>query len=174
VAYLRGLRTVREAVEDSYAGDFIRKAIFEEIIPTLDLPAAELQQFANDVIERFQNPFIRHELISIALNSVSKYQVRVLPSVTEYYKRTGKLPVRLLQSLAALIQFYKGEHDGTAIPLNDTPEVLAYFKEIWKSNDPAQVVQKTLARKEFWNEDLTTIAGGFEAAVLSSMPRETA
>jgi len=173
VAYLRGLRTVREAVEDSYAGDFIRKAIFEEIIPTLDLPAAELQQFANDVIERFQNPFIRHELISIALNSISKYQVRVLPSVTEYYKRTGKLPVRLLQSLAALIQFYKGEHDGTAIPLNDTPEVLAYFKEIWKSNDPAQVVQKTLARKEFWNEDLTAITG-VEAAVVKNIPGVTA
>lgn len=164
VAYLRGLRTVREAVEDSYAGDFIRKAIFEEIIPTLDLPAAELQQFANDVIERFQNPFIRHELISIALNSVSKYQVRVLPSVLEYHKRTGKLPERLLQSLAALIQFYKGEAQGESIPLNDTPDVLAFFQDAWKGDDAAAAVSKTLANKAFWGEDLTAIPGA-EAAV---------
>src|SRR6187551_3274411 len=77
VAYLRGLRTVREAVEDKYAGDFVRKAIFGEIIPTLDLSKEELTQFANDVMERFQNPYIRHELMSIALNSISKFKVRV-------------------------------------------------------------------------------------------------
>ncbi|HEY9046328.1 MAG TPA: tagaturonate reductase [Ohtaekwangia sp.] len=159
VAYLRGLRTVRESVEDSYAGEFIRQAIFEEIIPTLDLPQEELQQFANDVIERFQNPFIRHELISIALNSISKYKVRVLPSVLEYYKRKGQLPERLLFSLAALIRFYKGEVKREAIPLNDTPEILEFFKKAWSTNNPVQVVKATLANKAFWDQDLTQIPG---------------
>lgn len=159
VAYLRGLRTVRESVEDQYAGDFIRKAIFEEIIPTLDLSKEELQQFANDVIERFQNPFIRHELISIALNSVSKYKVRVLPSVLEYHKRTGKLPEKLLHSLAALIRFYKGDARGENIPVNDTPEILDFFKNAWATNNPVQVVKATLSNKAFWDQDLTLVDG---------------
>ncbi|WP_414693463.1 tagaturonate reductase [Ohtaekwangia sp.] len=159
VAYLRGLRTVRESVEDTYAGDFIRKTISEEIIPTLDLPKEELQQFANDVIERFQNPFIRHELISIALNSISKYKVRVLPSVLEYNKRTGKLPERLLFSLAALICFYKGEVNREIIPLNDTPEILAFFKRAWATNNPVQVVKATLCNTALWGQDLTVIPG---------------
>lgn len=159
VAYLHGLRTVREAVENTYTGTFIREAIFNEIIPTLDLPQEELNQFANDVIERFQNPFIRHELLSIALNSVSKYKVRVLPSVLEYRRRTGQLPERLLHSLAALILFYKGEWQGDIIPLNDSADVLSFFEEAWQSENPAQVVKATLANTAFWDMDLTQING---------------
>ncbi len=157
VAYLQGLRTVRDAVEDETAGTFIRKTIFEEIIPTLDLPQEELEQFANDVIERFQNPFIRHELITIALNSVSKYKVRVLPSVLEYHKRKGQLPARLLQSLAALIVFYRGEWNGESIPLNDTPEVLAFFAQAWQQESAEAAVQAVLANTDFWDTDLTAI-----------------
>lgn len=159
VAYLHGLRTVRESIEDQYAGNFIREAIFEEIIPTLDLPKEELEQFAKNVIERFQNPFIRHELISISLNSVSKYKVRVLPSLIEYHKRTGKLPTRLLHSLAALIQFYKGEWRGETIPVNDTPEILAFFKKVWATKDLEHIVNTTLSTVEFWGIDLTTVPG---------------
>ncbi|WP_299820104.1 tagaturonate reductase [uncultured Pontibacter sp.] len=159
VAYLEGLRTVREAVEDPKAGKFIREAIFEEIIPTLDLSAEELEQFANDVIERFQNPFIRHELISIALNSISKYKVRVLPSVLEYYNRQGTLPERLLTSLAALILFYKGKYNGETIPLNDTPEVLSFFEKVWQSENAAEVTHAVLANTDFWGTDLTRIEG---------------
>jgi tagaturonate reductase len=159
VAYLQGLHTVREAVEDKQAGKFIKEAIYKEIIPTLDLPAEELEQFANDVIERFQNPFIRHELISIALNSVSKYKVRVLPSVLEYHKRTGKLPERLLHSLAALILFYKGTWNGEKIALNDASDVLAFFREAWNMKNPASTVELVLANKDFWGMDLTEIKG---------------
>ncbi len=159
VAYLRGLRTVRETVEDSFAGDFIRKAIHEEIIPTLDLPKEELKKFADDVIERFQNPSIRHELMSIALNSISKYQVRVLPSVLEYINRTGKTPVRLLHSLAALIRFYKGEWKGHPIALNDTQTVLDFFKKAWADHDAAAMVQHVLSNKDLWHVDLTSMKG---------------
>ena len=160
VGYLHGLRTVREAVEDKHTGKFIREAIFEEIIPTLDLPEAELQQFANDVIERFQNPFIRHELLSIALNSVSKYKVRVLPSVLEYHKRTGKLPERLLHSLAALILFYRGEWKGENILLNDEPEVLRFFRNAWQQQQQtSDVVEAVLSNTTLWDTDLTKIEG---------------
>jgi tagaturonate reductase len=159
VAYLRGLRTVRDAVEDSYAGAFLREAIYKEIIPTLDLPASELEQFASDVMERFQNPFIRHELSSIALNSISKYKVRVLPSVLEFYKRKGTLPENLLHALAALILFYRGTHHGETLPVNDTPEILEFFKHVWKTGDADYAVRETLANKTFWDQDLTQVPG---------------
>lgn len=159
IAYLRGLRTVKESINDSYAGEFIRKAIDEEIIPTLDLPEEELKQFAADIIERFQNPFIKHELISIALNSISKFKVRVLPTILEYEKRTGKLPERLLQSLAALIIFYKGNWNDEQIPLKDSPEVLSFFKDVWQSNKTEEVVQKVLSNISFWGCDLTHTKG---------------
>lgn len=159
VAYLHGLSTVREAVEDEHTGKFIREAISEEIIPTLDLPKEELEQFSNDVIERFQNPFIRHELISIALNAVSKYKVRVLPSVLEYHKRTGKLPERLLHSLAALILFYRGEWNGKNILLNDAPEVLSFFRETWLQHDVPEVVEAVLSNTSLWDTDLTKLEG---------------
>jgi tagaturonate reductase len=159
MAYLQGLRTVREAVEDKRAGNFIKEAIFKEIIPTLDLPADELEQFANDVLERFRNPFIHHELISIALNSISKYKVRVLPSVLEFIKRTGKLPERLLQALAALILFYKGEWKGEAIPLNDNPEILDFFEKAWQQEDPEAVVSSVLSNSDLWGRDLSKIDG---------------
>lgn len=164
IGYLRGLRTVREVVEDTFMGDFIRKTIHEEIIPTLDMPRAELEVFAQDTMERFQNPFIRHELKSIALNSVSKYQVRVLPTVLDYLQRTGKLPERLLYALAALIVFYKGEWRGEATPVNDTPAVLEFFKKAWAQNDLSAVVDQVLSHEAFWKTDLTQI-GGFSSAV---------
>jgi len=159
VGYLRGLRFVRDVIDDDFTGQFIRKTLEEEIIPTLDLSKEELRQFSNDVIERFQNPFIRHELMSIALNSISKYQVRVLPSVLEYIQRTGKLPERLLYSLAALILFYKGEWQGNVIPLNDTPSVLEFFKKVWSQKDTRAVIEQVLSSQELWNTDLTKVKG---------------
>lgn len=159
VAYLHGLRTVREAVDDAYIGKFIRDVIFEEIIPTLDLSDSELKQFANDVIERFQNPFIKHELITIALNSISKYKVRVLPSLVEYINRKQSLPQRLVHSLAALICFYKGIWNGASIPLNDAPEVLAFSKEVWSSGSTQETATRFLSNLSFWDQNLTEING---------------
>lgn len=159
VAYLQGLRTVREAVEDAGSGKFIEDTIFEEIIPTMDLPKEELEQFASDVLERFRNPFIHHELLSISLNSVSKYKVRVLPTVLEYEKRFGKVPERLLHSLAALILFYRGVWNGESIPLNDGEEVLETFRKAWKTDDPAQVSHAVLSNQKLWDKDLTQIPG---------------
>ena len=159
VAYLAGFRTVKESIDDPSIGTYIRKTVAEEIIPTLDLPPDELEKFASDVIERFQNPFIKHELLSIALNSVSKYKVRVLPSVLEYYKRTGKLPSNLLYALAALIRFYKGEWQGDGIPLNDSQEVLDFFKKVWQTQKADVIVQTVLANESFWGQDLNDIKG---------------
>lgn len=140
-AHLAGLETVKEAMDDELVFSFMKQGLFEEIIPTLDLPKDELEQFANDVIERFKNPFIKHYLLSIALNSVSKYQVRVLPSVLEYIKQYNKEPKRLVFSLAALIAFYRTD------AANDNPDVMEFMK--------TASVGDILAKTEYWGTDLT-------------------
>ena len=159
VAYLHGLRTVREALENDYTGNFIRGAIFNEIIPTLDMPNAELTQFANDVIDRFRNPFIRHELLTISLNSVSKFRIRVLPSILRYINLKQALPGKLLFSLAALIRFYKGEWQGEPIPLNDTLDVLSFMQQAWHEGNPVKAADRILSNPALWEQDLRRIPG---------------
>lgn len=148
-AHLAGLETVKEAMDDELVFSFMKQGIFEEIIPTLDLPKSELEQFANDVIERFQNPFIKHYLLSIALNSVSKYKVRVLPSVLQYIKDKGAEPKRLVFSLAALIAFYRTD------AANDDPDVMEYMKTASTAD--------ILAKEEYWGEDLSFLLPSIEA-----------
>lgn len=142
-AHLAGLETVKEAMDDELVFSFMKTGVFDEIIPTLDLPKDELIQFANDVIERFQNPFIKHYLLSIALNSVSKYQVRVLPSVLEYIKENNKEPKCLVFSLAALIAFYRTD------AANDNPDVMAFMK--------TASVDDILSKEEYWGTDLSML-----------------
>ena len=142
-AHLAGLETVKEAMDDELVFNFMKTGVFDEIIPTLDLPKDELIQFANDVIERFQNPFIKHYLLSIALNSVSKYQVRVLPSVLEYIKENNKEPKCLVFSLAALIAFYRTD------AANDNPDVMEFMK--------TDSVDDILSKEEYWGTDLSML-----------------
>jgi tagaturonate reductase len=157
VAYLHGFRTVRESVNDENVGYFIEAAIETEIIPTLDFPGSELRKFSSQVIERFKNPFIEHQLSAIALNSISKFKVRVLPTILEYHKRTSQLPERLIHSFACLILFYKGEWKGQSTPLKDSEHVLMFFSDAWKHNDTSQVVHTILSNAELWGVDLTTV-----------------
>jgi tagaturonate reductase len=159
VAYLAGLRTVRESAEDKVVGAFLRQAIYDEIIPTLHGEAGELRQFAEDVLDRFSNPFIRHELASIALNSISKFSVRVLPSLLAYIDTHQQLPRRLTFSLAALIRFYKGTWQGQPLPVHDSTPVTAFFADAWKNTDINIVAARALAHQEFWGKDLTQYAG---------------
>ncbi|MCK5440704.1 MAG: tagaturonate reductase [Maribacter sp.] len=159
VGYLYGIDKVRESLEDPVVGSFLKDAIFDEICPTLDLSDEELKQFSNDVLDRFRNPYLEHALMSISLNSISKYKTRVLPSVLEYVHRKNKLPKRLLFSLSALIAFYKGDRGGETIALKDNQEVLDFFTDQWSSNDPQTVVKNVLSKVDFWNTDLTKIAG---------------
>jgi tagaturonate reductase len=115
-AMLRGFETVGECMANAEMNAYLKKCIFEEIIPTLDLPKAELESFANAVLERFSNPFIRHALASIALNSVSKFKARVLPSIVEFKKRFGAYPETLMTAFDALCAFYRSDmaNDGAA------------------------------------------------------------
>ncbi|TNJ42565.1 tagaturonate reductase [Tamlana fucoidanivorans] len=168
VGYLYGIDKVRESLEDKVVGAFLKDAIFNEICPTLDLSEEELNQFSNDVLDRFKNPYLEHALMSISLNSISKYKTRVLPSVLEYVKRKNALPKNLLFSLAALIAFYKGDRNGEPIALKDDEKVLAFFKDQWTNNSVAEVVNAVLSNTDFWGTDLTQIAG-LEDVVLTDL-----
>ena len=140
-ALLEGFDTVKSCIDDEKMLAYIRKCVFEEIIPTLDLPREELVEYAENVITRFSNPYIRHMLSSIALNSVSKFKVRVLPSILEYIKRYGKMPETLIFSFAKLIDFYMTDMT------NDDPSVTAFMK--------SATVGEILANEKLWGEDLS-------------------
>lgn len=162
-AYLKGLRTVREAVENPEIGTFLKAAIYKEIIPTLEMPQEELEQFANDVLERFANPFIVHELKSIALNSISKFKVRVLPSLLGYYGQRKEWPEKLVLSFAALLVFYKGNYKGVETPVNDNSTLMAEFSAAWGLASTGDTVGKLLGEKSYWGEDLSHYEGLVEA-----------
>jgi tagaturonate reductase len=164
VSYLYGLDTVSEAVEHEVINHFIKELIAEEIIPTLDLPSDVLHSFAADVIDRFRNPFIQHQLISISLNSMSKFKTRDLPSILEFHNRKKELPKKLVFSLAALIAFYKGKRGDEEIPLSDDIEVLQLFKEQWSSyygtaESMKNIVKNVLSFEKVWEFDLNTVPG---------------
>jgi tagaturonate reductase len=161
-----GNETVKETVDNDFTGAFINKAIFDEINETIDMDKKELNLFAEDVLDRFRNPFIKHNLSSIALNSISKFKVRVLPSILGYISKFGKAPANLTFSFACLIRFYQGTWNGTALPVDDSKEITDEFKAIW-SNDTAKAIQLTLQNTEFWGEDLTTVKGLSEVLVLA-------
>ena len=115
-AYQTGLNTVEECIKSPLVFPMMKRGLFEEIIPSMDGDKKQLEEYAGDVLERFANPYIVHLLLSISLNSVSKFKTRDLPSLLGYVKKEGKLPVVLPFSLAALISFYEGtEYEGTAL-----------------------------------------------------------
>ena len=166
VGYLYGIDKVRKSLEDEVVGNYLKNTIFNEICPTLDLSQEELNQFSNDVLDRFRNPYLEHALISISLNSTSKFKTRVLPSVLEYIKRKDALPQGLLFSLASLIAFYKGERNGEKTPLKDDASALEFFAAEWANGYQASIVRATLANTDFWGTDLTQFEGMVEAVTM--------
>ena len=116
-SYLAGIDTVGETVTDPQLGSFVKKFIFDEVVPTIDIPRDQMVAFSNSVLERYENPFVRHELLSIALNSVTKYKTRILPAVLQNLE-ANVFPKLSLFSLAALIAFYRGQRGEEQIPLN--------------------------------------------------------
>ncbi len=140
-ALLEGMETVGDCMENKKLSEHLKTCVYNEIIPTLDLPEKELIAYADDVMERFRNPFIHHLCSAISLNSVSKFRVRVLPSLLEYIRRTGEMPESLILSLKKLIEFYK-----TGTPADDS-EIIAFMRE--------KSISEILANTDFWGEDLS-------------------
>ncbi|EPY8402302.1 tagaturonate reductase [Enterobacter ludwigii] len=164
VAFQAGLDTVGEAMNDADVCAFVEKAIYEEIIPVLDLPRDELESFASAVTGRFRNPYIRHQLLSIALNGMTKFRTRILPQLLAGQQATGSLPARLTFALAALIAFYRGERNGESYPVQDDAHWLARFQQLWTQHHDRQIttrqlVKSVLSVSEHWEQDLTQVNG---------------
>ncbi len=160
VTYLSGVDTVREAVEHDVLGKFVHKVMYKELLETLDLPKEELEKFAGDVLDRFRNPFVKHFVTSIMLNSFPKFKTRDLPGLKIYLKRKGELPLGLVLGLAAIITYYKGGKRGDVeIVPNDDKAIIDLLKELWATNDVARVAEGVLAAEFIWGENLNLVAG---------------
>lgn len=164
VAFLAGLDTVGESMNDAQIGKFVETTIAEEIVPVLDLPHDELMSFAEAVLSRFRNPFIQHQLLSIALNGMTKFRTRILPQLVTYRERHNALPKRLTFALAALIAFYRGERNDDRYPLQDDAHWLERYEVLWSgvrtgTTSLAQVVNAVLSDAEHWEQDLTLVPG---------------
>ena len=148
-ALLEGFDTVLSCMENEKMLAHIRQCVFEEIIPTLSLPKEELVSYANDVLQRFANPHIRHFWADISLNSVSKFKVRVLPSLLAYYEKFGKAPEGLTKAFGCLIRFYK---EGTP---RDDEQIIAAMRSM--------SVKEILANTEWWDTDCSFLYEGVNA-----------
>lgn len=160
VGYLAGLNIVKECLRDEVMSKFIYMVMYKELIETLDLSKSELKKFANDVVERFNNPFVHHQLTSIMLNSFSKFKTRDLPGLKTYLERKGELPSALVLGLAAIITYYKGGKRGNNdIVPNDDKQILDLLKILWSMNDLETVAKGILAAEFIWDENLNNIPG---------------
>ena len=161
VAFLSGVNIVRDACNHEVIGKYIHKVQFDELMQTLDLPMEELEKFAGDVLERFDNPYVDHQVTSIMLNSFPKFQARDLPGVKTYLERKGELPKGLVFGLAAIITYYKGgkRADGVDIIPNDDPKIMKLLSDLWATGDTQIVTVGVLGAEAIWQEDLNKIPG---------------
>lgn len=159
VAFLSGIDIVRDACQHPVVGAYVRRVMFDELMETLDLPKPELMQFAEDVLERFNNPFVDHQVTSIMLNSFSKFATRDLPGLKVYLQRKGRLPEGIVMGLAAILTYYKGgvRADGVAYSPNDLPEIISFMQELWAAGDIRKLAEQVLAADWIWHENLNEI-----------------
>ena len=146
-ARLYGLSTVKDCLENTTVRAFLDKTLSEEIIPTLGSTEEDIT-FGKAVLDRFANPFVKHQLLSIALNSVSKFKARVLPTILEYYEERGVLPKCMTFSLAALIAFYRTSE------ANDNEEIMEFMK--------SATVADILKKEQYWGRDLSFLLAEVE------------
>ncbi|MGB5419252.1 tagaturonate reductase [Algibacter sp.] len=167
LSLLYGNTTVKQTVDHKFTGEVIHKAVFEEIIDTLEMDNTSLNNFAEEVFDRFRNPFIVHNLSSIALNSISKFKVRVLPSLLQYVKKNNKLPLNLTFAFACLIRYYKGVWKGETLPVQDSDAIIADFLKIWATNNYTEIANAVLSSADYWGEDLTKVENLSAAIILA-------
>lgn len=157
IGLLKNITTVSGALNDDFLKSFITETLFEEIIPSIDFDEDELKSYATSVLERFTNPFIVHQLESIALNCISKFKVRVLPSICSYIEKKGKAPKNLSFALAALIYFYGKDVSQRSYKLKDDLKNIEFFKALWRESSLEKITEKTLSNSMLWDQNLLVI-----------------
>ena len=167
-SYLCGNDIVLQSMNDELVLNFIKGTLFDEVIPTLTLPKQDLLDFAEAVLTRFNNPYVKHAHLSISLNSVSKWRARCMPSFLDYIKNEGKLPTHLTFSIAALMAFYTGteirdkaligHRNGEEYQVLDDAAVLEFFAAN-SSKEPKEFAHLVLSNESFWGQDLSALPG---------------
>ena len=176
-AYLAGYDIVRDCMHDDTILGYMNKMLYEEVIPTLPLDRQDLDDFARAVQDRFNNPFVNHELMSISLNSTSKWRARIMPTFLDYVKEKGELPACLTTSFAAYVAFYSNDIQdltdkglvcrrpkGNEYTVSDDRWVLEFYRD-HKDDSAEDLVRAVMTNQDMWGQDLTEISG-FEAAVV--------
>lgn len=171
-SYLCGNDVVLESMQDETILNYVKETIYDEVIPTLTLPKDDLENFAQAVLTRFFNPYVKHALLSISLNSVSKWRARCMPSFLAYVKQEGRLPKHLTFSLAALLAFYTGSeirdkaligHRGDQeYKILDDASVLEFFAAN-SGKEAGKYARAVLSNESFWGQDLCEVPGALEA-----------
>lgn len=159
IAYFMGIETVGEAVKNKKIASFLNKLITEDINPTINLPKDQKDAYAASVLERFSNPFISHMLMSIALNSTTKFKTRLLPTIEDYIKELKTLPNAILFAFAALIKFHRGYRGDEKIDIKDDPEYIKRWNNVWttKSTDYMGIAKTVAGWKDIWGYDLSEL-----------------
>lgn len=181
-AYLAGFDIVRDCMNNDTIRGFMNKMLYDEVIPTLPLDKKDLIEFAEAVQDRFNNPFVNHELMSISLNSASKWKARNMPSLLAYVDEQKKLPPCLTMSLAAFIAFYSNQiqelndkglvckrSKGNTYTVSDDRWVLEFFYE-HRNDDADSLVHAVMTNVKMWDMNLADIAG-FEDAVVNALKK---
>lgn len=181
-AYLAGYDIVRDCMQDDVILGFMNRMLHEEVIPTLPLDRQDLEAFAAAVQDRFNNPFINHELMNITLNSTSKWRARNMPSLLEYAQTAGKLPPCLAMSFAAYIAFYSSDIQalteqglvcrrpkGNEYTVSDDRWVLEFYYSRRGVSDET-LVHDVMTNEKMWGQDLTLVPG-FEQAAAENLRR---
>ena len=173
-AYLAGFDIVRDCMHDDTVREYMNKMLYEEVIPTLPLDRKDLEDFARAVQDRFNNPFVNHELMSISLNSTSKWRARNMPTFLDYVQEKGKLPKCLTTSFAAYVAFYSNDIQeltdkglvcrrpkGNEYTVSDDRWALEFY---WnhRNDSPEELIHAVMTNTEMWGQDLTKVPG-FEA-----------
>ncbi len=160
VGLLSGYETVKEAFDDADISAFINNMVEQEVIPNIEGDKVALKKFSEEILERFFNPYIRHFLKDISLNSLSKWMTRDYPSLNDCFEKDGKLPNRLTLSLAALLILYKGEYKDLKFEVKDTQEDLDFIQNEWsKDQDATAFTKAVLSNAKIWGTDLNAVAG---------------
>ena len=176
-AYLAGFDIVRDCMHDETILGYMNKMLLQEVVPILPLDQDDCKKFAAAVEDRFNNPFVNHELMSISLNSTSKWRARNMPSFLEYVGKNGKLPTCLTMSFAAYIAFYSNDVQGLTdkglvckrakgneYTVSDDRWVLEFYNE-HKNDDVPTLVHAIMTNEQMWGQDLTKVPGFEEATV---------
>ena len=176
-AYLAGFDIVRDCMNDDTVRGFMNKMLYEEVIPTLPLDKQDCENFASAVQDRFNNPFVNHELMSISLNSTSKWRARNMPTFLDYVEQKKELPKCLTMSLAAYIAFYSNDIQelndkglvcrrpkGNDYVISDDRWALEFYWE-HRADSAEALVHAVLTNEQMWGQDLTAVEGLEEAVV---------